>query len=270
METMSVSLHDVIHDPNCPIKLTPREEVHVILTVAKAIQVLHTVYNTVHRDIKPKNVLLSRTSRNTLHVKLADFGISMEVVVNTNLETKLLRGTTQYLPKEFFQEKLVSHAMDVYALACLIFEVIYKETPWSGLGPEQIRFHVVEEDKVPTCNKKVHKCWNQMIKIMQIGLAPINARWPLDTMIRTLELVDITEFPSVPILSYKEICQRVTPSDQMRMCCQALIEEKPYNGNAQIIVFSSAVNNKDMWALTRSLLPNDLVHTLHFKRISPS
>ena len=54
----------------------------------------------VHRDIKPENILWSKTPADVPILKIADFGLSKDVVYESAAKTN--RGTTCYKAPEVF------------------------------------------------------------------------------------------------------------------------------------------------------------------------
>lgn len=85
----------------------------------------------VHRDVKPENILFSSG-----HAQLADFGIA-QVVAETPQEaltdTGLAIGTPAYMsPEQATPGGIVDPRADQYALACVLFEMLSGEPPFSG------------------------------------------------------------------------------------------------------------------------------------------
>ncbi|KAI5079197.1 hypothetical protein GOP47_0006868 [Adiantum capillus-veneris] len=83
MELMDESLHDYLQkvEEKSVLPLDELEMVDLMLEIAKGMQFLHEC-NLMHRDLKPKNVLLRFSTsdqgagRNQFEVKLADFGLT--------------------------------------------------------------------------------------------------------------------------------------------------------------------------------------------------
>ena len=95
----------------------------------------------VHRDIKPENILLD----SNLHIKITDFGTAKEVgsVVHTQLVRSSFVGTSHYLSPEILNEDKVSTSSDIWALGCVIYQMLVGRPPFSGATDylifEQIR-----------------------------------------------------------------------------------------------------------------------------------
>ena len=90
----------------------------------------------VHRDIKPANVLLSSG-----RAILADFGIAGALGKaggDRLTATGLLVGTPQYMSPEQFEGDEVDGRSDLYALGCVVFEMLTGEPPVSGKTAQSI------------------------------------------------------------------------------------------------------------------------------------
>lgn len=73
----------------------------------------------VHRDIKPKNILVA--SRSPFHIKLSDFGLAK---AGSQLETHC--GTPYYIAPEIYRyPKKYTHAVDIWSLGVVGFQYGY-------------------------------------------------------------------------------------------------------------------------------------------------
>jgi hypothetical protein len=81
----------------------------------------------VHRDVKPANILLTKTGT----VKVVDFGI---VHLNTTTLTKTgtFLGTVHYASPEQVNDGHVDSRSDLWAVACVIYELISYKKPFDG------------------------------------------------------------------------------------------------------------------------------------------
>ena len=84
----------------------------------------------VHRDIKPENILLHDGS-----ALVADFGIALAAskAGSRMTETGMSLGTPQYMsPEQAMGERELDARSDVYALACLVYEMLAGVPPIMG------------------------------------------------------------------------------------------------------------------------------------------
>jgi tRNA A-37 threonylcarbamoyl transferase component Bud32/TolB-like protein len=97
--------------------------------VADALSYAHSL-GIVHRDIKPENILLSGE-----HAVVADFGIAraIDAAGGSRLtETGLAIGTPAYMSPEQATGEAVDGRSDVYALGCVVYEMLVGEPPYTG------------------------------------------------------------------------------------------------------------------------------------------
>jgi serine/threonine-protein kinase len=105
--------------------------------VADALDYAHG-RGVVHRDIKPANILLSERGEPLV----ADFGIALAVTHAGRgrlTETGLSLGTPHYMsPEQATGDQHVDARSDVYALGCVLFELLAGEPPFSASNPAAV------------------------------------------------------------------------------------------------------------------------------------
>lgn len=114
-------------------KLTVEETLGVLDPVADALEALHEA-KIVHRDLKPENVLVLRGRLDRPRVKLIDFGLAMLDQDSLGRMTRagVLIGTPEYLAPECARGGSATPASDVYSLACIAFELLTGQPPFTG------------------------------------------------------------------------------------------------------------------------------------------
>ncbi|WP_437827053.1 protein kinase domain-containing protein [Sorangium sp. So ce1153] len=113
--------------------------------VAGVLAVVHAA-GTVHRDLKPDNLLLVGGSLE--HVKVLDFGIARPVDVTSALtNTGMLLGTPAYMaPEQVRSMPDIDARADVYALGCLLFECLTARPPFVAEHVMALLAKIVFED----------------------------------------------------------------------------------------------------------------------------
>jgi serine/threonine-protein kinase len=103
---------------------------HVTAEIADALGYAHN-QRVVHRDIKPENILLS-----TGHALVADFGIARAIAAaggDRFTETGITLGTPPYMsPEQTAGEAQLDGRSDIYSLACVCYEMLTGEPPFTG------------------------------------------------------------------------------------------------------------------------------------------
>lgn len=103
---------------------------------------------TVHRDVKPANVMLTKSGA----VKVADFGIARVVDAVTRITgTGLAVGTPGYMAPEQVLAQQVDARSDLYAVGCLLTELLTGAVPFSGSTPLNVMYwHVHQPPPKPS------------------------------------------------------------------------------------------------------------------------
>jgi serine/threonine-protein kinase len=103
--------------------------------VASALEYAHS-RGVVHRDIKPENILLFEGE-----AMVADFGIALAVSAATTrriTQTGLIVGTPEYMSPEQALGEGADARSDLYALGCVVYEMLAGEPPYAGPTPHSI------------------------------------------------------------------------------------------------------------------------------------
>ena len=112
------------------------EALRLTREVAEALSYAHK-YGVVHRDIKPENILLSQG-----HALIADFGIARASEQDGGAAltgTGIAVGTPAYMsPEQSIGTRHVDGRSDQYSLACILYELLAGEPPYSGRSAQAI------------------------------------------------------------------------------------------------------------------------------------
>ncbi len=109
--------------------MEPERAATIIAQVASALDAAHA-RGLVHRDIKPGNVLVSQAGGHD-HAYLTDFGLAKQAASQDAFtRSGEWVGTIDYVPPEQIEGKGVDARSDVYALGCLLYEVLTGRVPY--------------------------------------------------------------------------------------------------------------------------------------------
>jgi serine/threonine protein kinase len=120
--------------------------------VANALSAAHE-RGIVHRDLKPDNLFLSTdgAARTPITIKILDFGIAKLVSSNNEgnqhkTRTGSMLGTPAYMsPEQARDASSIDDRADIYALGCILFEMVAGRPPFVRPGAGEVMIaHVIE------------------------------------------------------------------------------------------------------------------------------
>jgi serine/threonine-protein kinase len=127
------SLRDRLHRER---QLPVSEAVRIATNVAEALDYAHR-HGVIHRDIKPANILLHDSKP-----LVSDFGIALAVTggaAGRLTGTGLSLGTPHYMsPEQATGDASVGQASDIWALGCVLYEMLVGEPPYTGSTPQAV------------------------------------------------------------------------------------------------------------------------------------
>lgn len=122
------------------------DAIRITTAVADALQYAHD-HKVIHRDIKPENILLQGG-----HALVADFGIALAASTagSRMTETGMSLGTPHYMsPEQAMGERDLDARTDIYALGCVLYEMLTGQPPFTGPTAQAIVAKVITEQPVP-------------------------------------------------------------------------------------------------------------------------
>jgi serine/threonine-protein kinase len=113
--------------------LEPARAVELVSQVAAALDAAHAA-GLIHRDVKPQNIIVTPNDFSYL----VDFGIAEAEGDAALTMTGTYVGTVSYMaPERFSGDRNATSAVDVYSLACVLYECLTREPPFPtkpGMG----------------------------------------------------------------------------------------------------------------------------------------
>ncbi|MBA5223512.1 MULTISPECIES: serine/threonine-protein kinase [Streptomyces] len=129
-------------------RMAPEAAVAIVADVADALAAAHAA-GVVHRDVKPENVLLDMQGPlgpgGAHPALLTDFGVAKLIDTPRRTRATKIIGTPDYLAPEIVEGLPPRAAVDIYALATVLYELLAGFTPFGGGHPGAVlRRHVTE------------------------------------------------------------------------------------------------------------------------------
>ncbi|EGX54667.1 serine/threonine protein kinase, partial [Streptomyces zinciresistens K42] len=129
-------------------RLAPAAAVAIAADVADGLAAAHAA-GVVHRDVKPENILLDMQGPlgpgGSHPALLTDFGVAKLIDSPRRTRATKIIGTPDYLAPEIVEGLPPRAAVDIYALATVLYELLAGFTPFGGGHPGAVlRRHVTE------------------------------------------------------------------------------------------------------------------------------
>ncbi|KAF1762885.1 hypothetical protein GCK72_011149 [Caenorhabditis remanei] len=107
-----------------------------IAQITLGLDYLHNNH-ILYRDLKPANVMIDKDG----NVKLVDFGMSKFNFPKGN-KTSTFCGSMEYMAPEMITEKEYGHAVDLWALGVLLFDLVTGSPPFNGENDEELEHEI--------------------------------------------------------------------------------------------------------------------------------
>ena len=135
-----------------------------ILQLCNALTYAHEDAKMVHRDIKPKNLMLQRFDNGYEKLLLTDFGITQKLRLHTMMLSRVqperqdntAAGTLPYMPWSQIDGESASVLDDIYAVGATIYDLLTGRPPFYEGGYEQIR-HQIENTVPPSMEARLQE-----------------------------------------------------------------------------------------------------------------
>jgi serine/threonine protein kinase len=195
----------------------------VFLPALSALAQAHET-GLVHRDIKPGNIMICRTDSGAETVKLVDFGIAKFFAEGANETCKLTKsgvvlGSPAYMSPEQCQGKPLDGRSDLYSMACVMYETLCGEPPFSGDSLlEVMQKHSVEPP--PTVSELSRKIdiRRELAQVTLCGLAKDPAARPQTASEYARKLNEVLEritLDRVPVVRKTGAASSMKPAQQL-------------------------------------------------------
>jgi len=139
---------DTVYDRIVARKRVPeREALGIIRQVAAALQHAHEM-GFVHRDIKPKNIMMTTSGT----AKLADLGLARGISDKEAAEAESGRafGTPYYIAPEQIRGSVdIGPPADIYGLGATFYHMVTGKVPYEGTTPSQVMHKHLKAPLVP-------------------------------------------------------------------------------------------------------------------------
>lgn len=113
-----------------------------ITQICAGIEVAHE-NNTIHRDIKPQNIIVSRNGT----LKVTDFGIAKAATSNTIASSAM--GSVHYISPEQARGGYSDERSDIYSLGITMYEMLTGRVPFEGENNVTVALMHIQSEMIP-------------------------------------------------------------------------------------------------------------------------
>eukprot|EP00736_Rhodelphis_marinus_P003298 Rmarinus@m.14253 len=141
-------------------KKTEEQILSLFVQLCLALRYVHR-RRTLHRDIKTQNIFLAADNK----IKLGDFGIA-KILDGTVAMAKTAVGTPYYMSPELIDRKPYSFKSDVWALGCVLYEMLVGTVPFTAQDMTSLMMKIVRGRYSPvssTYSKNVRELVSDML-----------------------------------------------------------------------------------------------------------
>jgi serine/threonine-protein kinase len=149
------------------------EAIDIVMQVAEALQHAHE-RGLIHRDVKPKNIMLAKTAGSTTvggFAKLADMGLARAISDREMAEAEQGKafGTPYYIsPEQIRGELNIGPAADIYSLGATLYHMVTGSVPFDGKNPSAVMHKHLKAELVPPdhVNPKLSAGLSEIVEMM--------------------------------------------------------------------------------------------------------
>ena len=102
--------------------------INISMDITKGLEYIHSK-GIIHKDIKPKNILIANTT-----AKISDFGIASHGTIAYSHR----QGAPSYMSPEQVKGRDIDHRTDIYSLGITMYEMATGQVPFKGSGDREI------------------------------------------------------------------------------------------------------------------------------------
>ncbi|MCF6175859.1 MAG: serine/threonine protein kinase [Victivallaceae bacterium] len=225
------------------------EAICVIREVASALDYTWEVFQMVHCDIKPDNIMINSLGE----TKLMDLGLAVHADYSFDPDNDEVLGTVQYISPEQLTGKPLDIRSDIYSLGATFYHYITGKIPFDGETKREMGAKRLKNDPVPP--HKVNR--NIPIEVSDIVMKMLK-RQPIERYQNGEELIEDLKPYKVRkrIYSNRNVSERSTTLPKITSTTTSIV---PLSDTGKLI---GKITSKNNMLITMALLGGLIVTVL--------
>lgn len=141
----------------------------IALEMSRGLEAIHAT-GTLHRDIKPHNILIGRRGE----VKITDFGLALDAAGGALTQPGIAVGTPPYMAPEQLRGERVDPRADLFSLGCVLYEMMVGRPPYGRVGeePDVSLLARVEAGRYPKLRGECRDAPSALVRLVRRCLDP--------------------------------------------------------------------------------------------------
>lgn len=128
-------------------RLTEKEGIKICIQAGMGLEYIHN-HNIVHRDIKPRNILITEEGK----AKIGDFGMLLPENIKGKKSQGEQLGAYSYMSPEQIRGQRLDRRSDIYSFGVTLYEILTGRLPFRGHDNSTIIRHHLSCEPLPLRN----------------------------------------------------------------------------------------------------------------------
>jgi eukaryotic-like serine/threonine-protein kinase len=165
----------------------------IALEVSRGLEAIHAA-GTLHRDLKPHNLLIGRQGE----VKITDFGLALDLSGTQLTQPGIAVGTPPYMAPEQLRGERVDTRADIFAFGCVLYEMLTGRPPFEMPNEAEADSLLarVESGQYPKIRKAAKRAPRPLVRLLRQCLKAKPARRLASVAEVRLRLERLLDHPS--------------------------------------------------------------------------
>lgn len=200
-------------------KLPPPRAIHIAAQIAGAMAAAHAE-KIVHRNLNPSNILLLENTKSHDYVKVRDFGMARLQDPETDdgglTQANVRVGSFGYMAPEYIEFNRIDPRGDLYALGCILYQMLTGTPPFVGKNHELMEAHILEDPTPPSKKVRGIKPWLDKLVMKMLSKSPEDRPIDAREVIEVLEKESGFDLSPPALIPLEEAANRAAKAENSK------------------------------------------------------